>query len=103
MEKYPFKPSVLDREWKFTLIDPVMECNQGSFHLTISREGRGQAMHIMEPGEDKISIQTMTTMLMGYKRPEYLARIGRIHAAEWTIDMLEDAIEQQTPYISDYF
>ena len=103
VEKYPFKPSVLDREWKFTLIDPVMECNQGSFHLTISREGRGQVMHIMEPCEDKISIQTMTTMLMGYKRPEYLARIGRIHAAEWTIDMLEDAIEQQTPYISDYF
>ena len=45
----------------------------------------------------------MTTMLMGYKRPEYLAKIGRIQASEWTIDMLEDAIEQQTPYISDYF
>ena len=25
IEKYPFKPSVLDREWKFKLIDPVME------------------------------------------------------------------------------
>ena len=53
--------------------------------------------------KDTINIQTMTTMLMGYKRPEYLAKIGRIQAAEWTIDMLEDAIEQQTPYISDYF
>ena len=50
-----------------------------------------------------INIQTMTTMLMGYKRPEYLAKIGRIKASEWTIDMLDDAIEQQTPYISDYF
>ena len=57
----------------------------------------------LEPCQDEINIQTMTTMLMGYKRPEYLARIGRIKAAEWTIDMLEDAIEQQTPYISDYF
>jgi len=57
----------------------------------------------MERCEDTIDIQTMTTMLMGYKRPEYLAKIGRIQAAEWTIDMLEDAIEQQTPYISDYF
>lgn len=103
IEKYPFKPSVLDREWKFKLIDPVMECNQGNFCLTISREGKGQAVRIIEPCQDEISIQTMTTMLMGYKRPEYLARIGRIKAAEWTIDMLEDAIEQQTPYISDYF
>ena len=78
-------------------------CNQGNFHLIISRDGHGQVMRIMEPCEDTINIQTMTTMLMGYKRPEYLAKIGRIQAAEWTIDMLEDAIEQQTPYISDYF
>ena len=26
IEKYPFKPSVLDREWKFRLVDPIMEC-----------------------------------------------------------------------------
>ncbi|HJB89137.1 MAG TPA: sterol carrier protein domain-containing protein, partial [Candidatus Blautia excrementigallinarum] len=103
VEEYPFRPSVLDREWKFTLMDPVMECNQGSFLLTISRDGHGEAKRIMEPCRDRISIQTMTTMLMGYKRPEYLAKIGRIQASEWTIDMLEDAIEQQTPYISDYF
>ena len=45
----------------------------------------------------------MTTMLMGYKRPDYLARIGHLNADEATIDMLEDAIEQQAPYISDYF
>ena len=45
----------------------------------------------------------MTAMLMGYKRPDYLAKIGRIHAGGGTIDMLEDAIEQQPPYISDYF
>ena len=43
------------------------------------------------------------TMLMGYKRPDYLAKIGRVHAGGETIDMLEDAIEQQPPYISDYF
>ena len=57
----------------------------------------------MERCEDTIDIQTMTTMLMGYKRPEYLAKIGRIQAAEGTIDMLEDAFEQLTPYLSDYF
>ena len=41
-------------------------------------------------------------MLMGYKRPDYLAKIGRIRSNGEVIDMLEDAIEQQTPYISDY-
>ena len=45
----------------------------------------------------------MTTMLMGYTRLDYLAKIGRRNADDATIDMLEDTIEQQAPYIADYF
>ena len=77
-----------------------LECNQGAFRLCISPNGQGR---VAEPCADQISIQTMTTMLMGYKRPDYLAKIGRLNADEATIDMLEDTIEQQAPYISDYF
>ena len=101
--QYPFKPDITDREWKFTLTDPIMECNQGTFMLEIYRDGHGEVTRITEKCEDTISIQTMTTMLMGYKRPDYLAKIGRLHASGAVIDMLEDAIEQQVPYISDYF
>jgi len=100
---YPFKADSMEREWRFTLTDPILECNQGAFRLCISQNGQGRAERISEPCADQISIQTMTTMLMGYKRPDYLARIGRLNADEATIDMLEDAIEQQAPYISDYF
>lgn len=100
---YPFKADGTDREWRFSMTDPIMECNQGSFLLKISKDGKGEAMKISEQCTDKINIQTMTTMLMGYKRPDYLSKIGRIQASGKTIDMLEDAIEQQTPYISDYF
>ena len=101
--KFPFKPHPVEREWKFLLSDPIMECKRGVFYLKIDKEGRGEAVKISEKCSDTINIQTMTTMLMGYKRPDYLARIGRIIASEATIDMLEDSIEQQTPYISDYF
>lgn len=100
---YPFKPHPTDREWKFLLSDPIMDCNQGTFILKIDKNGKGETVKTSDKCEDTISIQTMTTMLMGYKRPDYLARIGRIHASEDTIDMLEDSIEQQTPYVSDYF
>lgn len=75
IEKYPFKPSVLDREWKFRLVDPIMECNQGNFHLIISRDGHGQVMRIMEPCEDTINIQTMTTMLMATNARNILQRL----------------------------
>jgi predicted acetyltransferase len=100
---YPFKADITDREWRFSMTDPILECNQGTFLLKISREGRGEVTRIAGGSDDKVSIQTMTTMLMGYKRPDYLSKIGRLQAGEETIDMLEDAIEQQTPYISDYF
>lgn len=101
--EFPFKACPVSREWKFLLSDPIMDCNQGVFLLKINENGRGRATKTFDKCTDTISIQTMTTMLMGYKRPDYLARIGRIIASEATIDMLEDSIEQQTPYISDYF
>lgn len=101
--RYPFKSSSQEREWKFVLSDPIMECNQGTFLLQIDKRGAGTATIISDQCKDAINIQTMTTMLMGYKRPDYLARIGRIKAEEPTIELLEDAIGQQTPYISDYF
>ena len=101
--EYPFKAYGTEREWRFSMTDPILECNQGSFLLKIAPDGKGTATPIAEPCADKISIQTMTTMLMGYKRPAYLAKIGRLQAAEETIGMLEASIEQQTPYISDYF
>lgn len=103
IKDYPFKPDVTDRAWRFTMTDPIMECNQGSFLLEISKDGKGEARKIPEQCRDKISIQTMTTMLMGYKRPDYLGKIGRLQTTGAVIDMLEDAIEQQTPYVSDYF
>lgn len=103
ISSFPFKSSPMEREWRFTLSDPIMECNQGAFLLKISKNGKGEAIKVSAKYEDTINIQTMTTMLMGYKRPDYLARIGRILASEDIIDMLEDSIEQQTPYISDYF
>lgn len=103
VSQYPFKPDIGERRWRFTLDDPLLAWNQGTFALQISPEGKGQVVRSTEPTEDRIDIQTFTTMLMGYKRPDYLQKIGRIRCSAETVDMLEDAIEQQTPYFSDYF
>jgi len=104
IEKYPFKPDTVDREWLFRMEDPLLSWNQGVFKLYISAIGKGKATRMTsEQTDDKIDIQTMTTMLLGYKRPEYLHKIGRIVCRPETLDMLEDAIEQQIPYFSDYF
>lgn len=101
--QYPFKPDTTDREWTFTLDDPLLSWNQGVFTLRITSEGKGEVIRTSERSSNKIDIQTMTTMLLGYKRPDYLHKIGRISCSPETVDMLEDAIKQQTPYFSDYF
>lgn len=100
---YPFKPDTGIREWTFTLDDPLLSWNQGIFTLQITQAGKGQLLRALNRTNDKIDIQTITTMLLGYKRPDYLHRIGRITCDQETVDMLEDAIPQQTPYFSDYF
>ncbi|MFF2089309.1 enhanced intracellular survival protein Eis [Paenibacillus sp. NPDC058174] len=101
--QYPFKTDTTDREWTFMLDDPMLSWNQGVFKLSITAEGKGEVVRTSEKCSDRIDIQTLTTMLMGYKRPDYLHKIGRISCSPETVDMLEDAIEQQTPYFSDYF
>lgn len=103
IEQYPFKPDTIDREWTFKMDDPILSWNQGTFTLRISNEGKGEIIRCSSKTDDRIDIQTMTTMLLGYKRPDYLHKIGRLSCSHSTLDMLEDAIEQQTPYFSDYF
>ncbi len=101
--RYPFKQDTGKRIWTFTLNDPLLPWNQGNFVLDIGPNGKGSVRRTAERSGDATDIQTMTTMLLGYKRPDYLHKIGRITCSPGTVDMLEDAIEQQTPYFSDYY
>ncbi|VEU81243.1 GNAT family N-acetyltransferase [Haploplasma axanthum] len=103
IKQYPFKADTHDRKWIFNLSDPLLEWNSGTFELFISKDGKGEINRVQKKVEDSIDIGSLTTMLLGYKRPEYLKQIRRINASDETIDMLEDAIEQQAPYFSDYF
>ncbi|MGF7045891.1 putative acetyltransferase [Paenibacillus sp. DS2015] len=103
IEQYPFQ--CLEKESKliFNLHDPMLEWNQGTFTLTVDTSGKG---YLKEGGlmpSITIDISTLTTMLMGYKRPTYLARIGRIQSGDNSIHLLEQLINREHPYFSDYF
>lgn len=50
----------------------------------------------------KLSIATLTTLLMGYKTAAKLYRMGRIAGNEETIRVLDDVLLHEAPYISDY-
>jgi predicted acetyltransferase len=101
--QYPFKPNNKERVWTFTLDDPLLPWNQGTFTICIHPNGKGEVAHVGERSKSRIDIQTMTTMLLSYKSPKYLHKIGRLSCNLETVAMLEDAIDQQTLYFSDYF
>ena len=85
------------------LDDPILEWNQGIFTLHVSAAGQGELFQSEGPATLSLDVQTLTTMLLGYKRPSYLAAIGRLVSDEQTVETLENLIERQTPYFSDYY
>lgn len=50
----------------------------------------------------RLSIATLTTMLLGYKTAAKLHRMGRIRGSEASIRLLDDVLLHEAPYISDY-
>ena len=49
-----------------------------------------------------MSVATLTTLLLGYKSASKLYRMGRITANGETIQLLDDVLLHEIPYISDY-
>lgn len=103
LDQYPFQPPEQRYQFTFKLHDPMLEWNQGVFTLTVDQCGKGQLSKGGLNYEAEFDIQTLTTMLMGYKRASYLTQINRFQASETTIAMLEKLIIRQQPYFSDYF
>ncbi len=101
--QYPFRAIGTDIQLTFMLDDPILEWNQGIFTLHVSATGQGELIQSKGQPTCSLDVQTLTTMLLGYKRPSYLATIGRLVSDEQTVEILENLIERQTPYFSDYF
>ena len=102
LKVYPFD-AVPGASFHFVVTDSVASWNNGLFgvswdelgQISVDQEAQGEAIHL--------DIQTLTTMLMSYKRPSYLASIERLTTSRQTIRLLEQIIPGQTAYFSDYF
>lgn len=87
----------------FEVTDSMLEWNHGIFSvawdaegvLTVGRTRAGEAV--------ALDIQTLVTMLLGYRRPLYLKRIERLQASQAAIKWLEKIIPMEQPCFSDYF
>ena len=102
LARYPFKS--FDRPFHFVVTDPVAKWNTGIFSLTYNEiDHRVIIGH--EPIGDAVTvdIQTLTCLMMNYRRAAYLARIERLHTTQETLLTLERIIPDMEAYFGDYF
>lgn len=100
LKKFPFK--AFDQPFHFVVSDPVAEWNNGIFGLNYAK---GEVIVSNDPiGKVvQLDIQTLTCVLMNYRRPAYLARIERLHTDSDTLQLLETIIPDMEAYFGDYF
>lgn len=116
LSQYPFDCIDLSVAICFFVNDPLLGWNNKQFilHCLANENGNERYIEIIDKNDRychseipfhtiHIDIQTLTTMLLGYKRPLYLRQIGRFEADNEAIDVLEELIPEGKAYFSDYF
>lgn len=101
LQEYPFYKQV--EPFYFEVSDPVADWNNGVFAVSWDEAGQVQVSNQPIGHKVKLSIQTLTCLLMNYRRASYLARIERLEADKETIQLLEETLPDMEAYFSDYF
>lgn len=101
LSPYRFKPDAAGKQVTLHVEDPFLEWNNRSFTLTFTT-GTATLSDEPAPHQARLSIGTLTTLLLGYKRASELAKLERIEADDTTLQLLDKAVPFEKPYISDY-
>lgn len=87
--------------------DEHAEWNNGIFQIQPVQGGEDNIITVDKErvfdGGISCDIQTLSALLMGYKRASLLHRIGRLHGDADEIARLERLIPERTTYLTDFF
>ncbi|HIY57815.1 MAG TPA: GNAT family N-acetyltransferase [Candidatus Tetragenococcus pullicola] len=100
LSHFPFKKSTIP--FHFVVTDPLADWNCGVFGMEW-KDGKLHVSHEPIGHAVKLDIQTLTCLLMNYRRAAYLARIERIETDIETLQLLEQIIPDMEAYFSDDF
>ena len=100
-QKYHCDPTAENAVFTFVVDDPFFAHNNRAVTVHFHR-GECAVVNTVSHNRVKLSIATLTTLLLGYKTAAKLYRMGRIEADKDTVRLLDDTILHEMPYISDY-
>lgn len=84
---------------KLQITDPFASWNEQTFLI---KEGEVRVTKESE-GALKLSINALSTVLLGYKRPTELFAVGMINGAEGDVEAFEKMIPNRQAYMYDFF
>lgn len=106
VENFSFRVQAVQHKQIINIEDKHAPWNDGLWEWRITLEGNATLVRI---GGDNIEadlscdIGTLTVLLLGYKRPEELSRVGRLIGNEAAIQWLEEIIPQAQTGLFDFF
>ncbi|MGE7688423.1 GNAT family N-acetyltransferase [Lysinibacillus sp. NPDC097214] len=101
--RYPFTGN--DFQLRLAVTDRIVAWNNGTFVIT-KRNGKVAVEMVSETQSEnaiQLTVQTLATMLLGYKRPSYLEKIERLQGNAIEIALLETVLPIGIPTFIDYF
>ena len=100
---YPFAQS--DFQIRLAVSDRIVSWNHGTFDISVVNEKVAvqKVSDELEEHAVQLTVQTLATMLLGYKRPSYLEKIERLQGDLKTIRLLEQVVPVGIPTFIDYF
>lgn len=101
LTNFPF--SGKGKPFHFIVTDPVADWNNGIFSVDCSVEGEVRIGRETAGSPVEVDIQTLSAMMMSYRRPSYFYKIERLKTDVKTLKILENLIPDEQPYFSDYF
>lgn len=99
---YRFVNIKRDECLSFKVRDPFLEWNNRSFSVNFSRTGETRLAEAAQERVVELDIGALTAILLGYKRPTYLNRLGRLDIDTDTLTLLENVVPREKAYISDF-
>jgi len=101
--RYPFTGN--DFQLRLAVSDRIVAWNNGTFVIT-KHNGKVEVEKLSETQSEnaiQLTVQTLATMLLGYKRPSYLEKIERLQGNAIEIALLETVLPVGIPTFIDYF
>ena len=101
LRHYPFEEK--SKPFHFVVIDPIAEWNNGVFSVEWDAKGKVKVGKKPKGKAITLNIQTLTALLMCYRRPLYFYKVEYLDADLRMLKVLEEIIPDEYPYFSDYF